>query len=210
MDLYNIWIVLSITGPVGVLEQIVVGNLLGDAWMERKSPTANARLRYCQVSPRHDQRFFFVFKYYVIYCLSFATFRTRVDPRTGHVGSSWQFSTRALPFFTNFYILFYVNKVKVVPVNIVQLLTPIAIAAWIMDDANHNTNGGLVFNTQGFTPADVDRLSAALNVNLGINSYRMSDSRGKPIIYVRKADVVIMAAVVSQHMCHSTLYKLGI
>lgn len=199
-----IWTVLKMMGPIGVLEQVVVGNLLGDAWGERKSPTANARLRYSQVSPGHDLRFFFLFKYYALYCLSPAVFRTRTDPRTGHVGSSWMFSTRALPFFTAFYEMFYINGVKVVPYNIMDLLTPLAIAVWIMDDGNRNTGGGLVLNTQSFTEPDVDRLVSALNACLGINSYRKSDSRGQPIIYVRKADVIIVAAACAHHMCPST------
>jgi hypothetical protein len=97
-----VWNVLQMLGPVGVLEQVVVGNLLGDAWGERKSLNANARLRYSQVSPAHDLRFFFLFKYYALYCLSPAVFRTRIDPRTGHVGSSWNFSTRAIPFLQLF------------------------------------------------------------------------------------------------------------
>lgn len=42
----------------GYLEQVVVGNILGDAWIERKSPTANARLRDEQTSPKHDDVFF--------------------------------------------------------------------------------------------------------------------------------------------------------
>lgn len=196
--------------PIGFLEQAIVGNLLGDAWMERKSSSSNARLRYSQVSPRHDERFFYVFKFYALYCLSFATFRTRTDSRTGHTGSSWNFSTRSLPIFTQYYEMFYLNGVKTVPVNIISLLTPISIAFWIMDDANFNSGGGLVFNTQGFTINDVNRLVIALNTSLGINSYQITDSRSKPIIYVRKAEVRIVAAACARYMHPSTHYKLGI
>ena len=196
--------------PFGFLEQVVVGNILGDAWMERKSPKANARLRYSQTSPAHDSRFFYTFMYYVLYCAGPATYRLRIDPRTGTASGSWQFSTRSMPFFTDFYVLFYVDGVKTVPVDIMQLLTPVAIAFWIMDDANYNTNGGLVFNIQGFSIEGVDRLVAALNANLGINCYRMKDSRGLPIIYVRKHEVLIVAAQVAQYMHPSTHYKLGL
>jgi hypothetical protein len=106
--------------------------------------------------------------------------------------------------------MFYVGGIKVVPHNINELLTPLAIGVWIMDDGSRNTGGGLVLNTQGFTKSDVDRLVVALNGCLGIKSYRMSDSRGLPIIYVRKADVVILAAACAQYMCPSTHYKLGL
>jgi hypothetical protein len=58
-----------------------------------------------------------------------------------------RFSTRSLPFFTVYYELFYVNGVKMVPLNIASYLTAVSLAFWIQDDAN--LNGGLVLNTQG-------------------------------------------------------------
>lgn len=102
--------------------------------MDRKSLTANARLRYSQVSPKHDPRFFFTFMFYALYCNGFSVFRTRTDPRTGHVGGSNTFSTRSMPFFTKFYELFYVvpssagQGVKTIPANIAVYITPISLA----------------------------------------------------------------------------------
>jgi hypothetical protein len=41
-----------------------------------------------------------------------------------------QFETRSLPCFTELLYLFYVNKVKVVPENIYEMLTPVAKRIW--------------------------------------------------------------------------------
>ena len=63
------------------------------------------------------------------------------------------------------YDLFYVNKVKVVPANIADLLTPVALAYWLMDDGSKTNSGGLVLCTQGFTDAEVQLLCDALYTN---------------------------------------------
>lgn len=189
------------------LDQMIIGNLLGDAWIERKSPTANARLGYEQ-SSKHSPLFFYVFKFICFLCTAQGyTHRTRTDPRTGTTSDSHVFKTRALPYLTRFYDLFYVNGVKTIPANIVEYLTPIAVAFWIMDDGQWNR--GLVLNTQGFSTAEVQLLVDALNKNFGVNSY-IPVEKGLPTIYVRKAEVPIIAKAVLPYMHPSMYYKLGV
>jgi hypothetical protein len=53
---------------------------------------------------------------------------------------------------------------KIVPSNIQNLLTPRALAYWIMDDGSLQ-NKGLHLNTYGFTDQDI------LNVNLYFEDY---------------------------------------
>lgn len=96
--------------------------------MERKFLTANARLRYEQVSPKHDDRFYYTYNQYALYCAGNARSQTRMDPRTKTVTVSNMFTTRAMAFFTPFYELFYINKVKTIPLNIGLYLTPITVA----------------------------------------------------------------------------------
>lgn len=96
--------------------------------MERKSATANARLRYEQASPKHDDRFFYTYRFYALYCAGNSTTRIKTDSRNGHIHGISKFSTRAIPFFTHFYDLFYVDKVKTIPQNIDTLLTAVAVA----------------------------------------------------------------------------------
>ena len=96
--------------------------------MERKSPTANARLRYQQTTPLHDERFYYTYHFYTLYCAGNSTTLQRTDKRSGVNRSINMFSTRAIPFFTQFHDLFYVNGVKTIPANIGLYLTPVAVA----------------------------------------------------------------------------------
>lgn len=191
----------------GYLEQVIIGNILGDAWMERKSKTGNARLRYQQTSPKHRARLYYVWQFYALWCNGFATLITRFDKRSDTVRYVLMFSTRAIPFFTFYYDLFYVNGVKTIPVNIADYLTSVSLAFWIMDDGH--INGGLVLNTQGFTVDGVNLLVSALNTNFGLNSYMRYEAM-LPVIYIPKKDMDNVRSLVMPHMHASTYYKLGV
>lgn len=96
--------------------------------MERKSPNSNARLRYQQTSPKHDERFYHTWLFYAMYCNGCSTLITRLDKRSNTTRYVNMFSTRAMPFFTFYYELFYVNGVKTIPANIAEYLTVVSLA----------------------------------------------------------------------------------
>lgn len=72
-----------------------------------------------------------------------SNFRTYsyLDQRTGNTYTSLNFWTKSLPIFTEFYNQFYINKEKIVPIDL-SLLTPLALAHWIMQDGAKGTSGG--------------------------------------------------------------------
>src|SRR3954464_15869524 len=67
-------------------------------------------------------------------CQSMFKFSTHMS--AGTLCNSVAFYTRCLPFLTELWNLFYVNGVKVIPNVVIMyyLLTPIALAHWIMGD----------------------------------------------------------------------------
>ena len=81
------------------------------------------------------------------YCSSFPYVTTEIK---GKPFSRLAFQTRQLPCLTDIYNLFYINKIKIVPNNIYELLTPVALAHWIMGDGSA-VNKGLVLCTDSFS-----------------------------------------------------------
>ena len=65
--------------------------------------------------------------------------------------------------------MFYGSGNKVVPTNISDYLTPLAVATWFMDDGTCSS-GNLVFATQSFTLEENNILSEALMTNFGIHA----------------------------------------
>jgi len=51
------------------------------------------------------------------------------------------FTTRSLPCFTELHGLFYPNGIKLIPSNILDLLTPVGLAFLAQDDGSKCSNG---------------------------------------------------------------------
>jgi len=65
--------------------------------------------------------------------------------------------TLDLPYFRTF---FYINGIKDIPINVFELLTPIALAILIIDDG-HFDHGGIYLNTQSYSETGVNYLVEA-------------------------------------------------
>jgi hypothetical protein len=197
---------LTLEKTKNIIEQKLIGCLLGDGWLEKKSMKSNTRFRYEQ-SIKHKARFYFTYKYFALFCSSNAILRERLDKRTNKIYGTLHFSTRALPFFNPFYELFYVNNIKVIPNSIGSLLTEIGLAQWIMDDGSFKS--GLTLQTNAYTNTDVDLLISVIYNNFGIKSY-MRLERNQPIIYIPADQIELLRSLVIPLMEPSTFYKLGL
>jgi hypothetical protein len=87
--------------------------------------------------------------------------------RKGNVNYSLEFTTRALPCFTELHSLFYPNKVKIIPDNIYDLLTPVALAHIIMGDGQVASNG-LRICTDSYSISDIVKLMNVLMIKYGL------------------------------------------
>nr|AYE93248.1 LAGLIDADG homing endonuclease [Termitomyces sp.] len=145
------------------IKEIMVGLMQGDGHIQQRK---NSRFIYAQSSLRiHHLNYFkhvlSLFKPYLSeeFVLKNRNFR---DKRTNKTYSSVSFATLTLPCFNHYRSLFYdSNNKKIVPSTIQNLLTPIGLAYWIMDDGSIQ-NSGLHLNTYGFTSSDVIKLKTVI------------------------------------------------
>lgn len=79
-----------------------------------------------------------------------------------------RFYTRSLLCLTDIHSLFYVDKVKIIPYNIYDLLTPVAVAHWIQGDGTKHGNG-LVLCTDSFTIGEVVTLINVLIIRYNLD-----------------------------------------
>jgi len=94
---------------------------------------------------------------------------------SGNTRISYHFVTYTLSFFTELYSKWYVQRdgknIKIVPHNIGEFLTPIALAYWISGDACYCKRFHfVVICTDSFTLTEVNILRSALLDNFGIDS----------------------------------------
>ena len=196
------------------LNEILVGILLGDGHVQKRSLNGNSRFMYGQSSLRiHHLNYFKhvlnLFKPYLseTFKLKEKTFK---DNRTNNTYKSVNFSTLSLPCFNQYKSLFYKNNKKIVPINIQELLTPIGLAYWIMDDGSIQ-NKGLHLNTYAFNSEDVLKLKSTLENLFGNNSLKCSIHKHKKgnRIYIFGESMDILRNNISVHMHEDMLYKLN-
>jgi hypothetical protein len=118
-------------------KEVLVGTILGDASLERAKPTHNTRLRFDQTYPDHAPYLNELYNIFKILTGTGPKVHVRKpDKRTGKLYSTIAFKTLSQPSLNQFQELFYKNGIKRVPINIAELLTPIGLAFWNMDDGN--------------------------------------------------------------------------
>ena len=125
---------------------IIIGLLLGDGWLQKGKPTWNTRLGFKQ-SISNFNYFWNVFNVLSHFC-SHLPYSNKTVKR-GKVFFSVCLQTRAYPCLNVLYSLFIVDGKKTVPYNIWDLLSPIALAHWIMCDGAVK-NEGLTLCTDNF------------------------------------------------------------
>lgn len=107
------------------VKDILVGLLLGDAHIVKRSSTCNSRLVYAQTAVAHKEYFDYVYNLFIPFCVKdyIPQLRTVKDNRTKKIYRAISFTTMQLPCFNVFKEKFYVSNVKVVPDNIYEMLT---------------------------------------------------------------------------------------
>ncbi len=64
-----------------------------------------------------------------------------INSKEGKVYYAYEFNTFTFRSFSGIYKLFYKKGTKVIPLNIYEYLTPLALAVWIMDDGGWTNYG---------------------------------------------------------------------
>ena len=197
------------------LNDIIIGLLLGDGHIQKRAINGNSRFIYGQSSLRlHNLNYFKhvleLFKPYLSedFILKEKFFKNKI---TNIKYSSVNFATLSLPCFNDYKNLFYSSKnIKIVPSNIKNLLTPIGLAYWIMDDGSLQ-NKGLHLNTYGFNTEDILNLKKTLENMFGENSLKCSIHKHKSgeRIYIWERSMELLRNNIYQYMHKDMLYKIN-
>jgi ubiquinol-cytochrome c reductase cytochrome b subunit len=114
------------------LISVIIGSLLGDSHGEFRG---NVRFTFKQ-SAIHLDYLLWLHNFFAVRGLC-NSLEPEVKSMISDEGVTYyysKFSTYTLHSFNWIYHLFYVNRIKCIPANIADYLTPLALAIWIMDD----------------------------------------------------------------------------
>ena len=113
-----------------------------------------------------------------------------------------------MPCITEFYYLFYPNKVKVIPENIYNMLTPVGLAHLIMGDGSAKEYS-LVICIDSYTLPDVIRLMNVLFIRYELDCTLRFHTPTQPRIHIKQSSMPKLRVIVKPYMCQSMMYKLG-
>lgn len=148
------------------MQECLIGHLLGDGYMTKNTgKSTNARFGFSQ-STKKQEYFSKVFSNFMPLCNTSTIPHTKFFVTNDTNLSSLNFSTIRLPCLNHYYELFYGQGKRNVPVNIMDLLTPISLAYWIMDDGSKQ-NKGMHLNVYAFDKEGVNNLIETLSNKYG-------------------------------------------
>jgi hypothetical protein len=186
------------------LESIILGILLSDGhlWINK---AGNTLLSFKQ-SLGHIEFFLFVYSKFTHFCSSYPRLDKTIINGKRQVGIV--FVTRVFPCLTEWYNMFYINKIKIITLDLYNLLTYEALAYWIMGDGTRS-GGGLTLQTQSFTIKE-----CVFIVSILIHKFNLKCSihmqRNQPTIYISANSVKQLRAKLLPYFAPSMVYKLGL
>jgi hypothetical protein len=201
--------------PQDILSTIV-GNLLGDGWFEKRTHIS-CRL-HIHMSHRNQEYLHWLHAFYVQ--------RGYASPRMpklhkqigkhGKVYFSLKFRTWSYTSFHWLYEKFYPyglhrletpgTRKKRVPADIQSLLTPQALAIWVMGDGS-STGPGLVLRTDSFCLQDIQVLQDACETNFHCRPSVQQRKKGFRL-YFSKQQKPCIRAYIQPWMHQSLMYKI--
>jgi LAGLIDADG DNA endonuclease family len=130
--------------------------------------------------------------------------------KTGNIYTTVRFSTFSLPCFVELHNFFYLEGKKIIPVNIVDLLTPRGLAYWICDAGSFDKTSGRVFlSTNSFSLDEVKLLVSVLTDKFNLKCTISRERTAYKIVITRKA-LPGLQILLKNIMPPMMLHKIGL
>ena len=196
------------------LKEALIGIILSDGHLGKQYKNARLTITFAE-------RYFLLANYiYALFC-KYSTPRG-FQKRKVKSGQNSPFfdritvTTLTSPIFTFYHNLFYKPSekgkyIKVIPLNIEDLLTPVVIAFFIMGDGNYNKIKKVIrLCTNSFTKSEVEILSRAFLNKFGIETRLEYTRNNQYILVIRTSQVPKLQNIVKEHMHPSMLFRIGL
>lgn len=178
----------------------LIGTILGDAWVGRTKKAKNSSGSFTH---KMEHKEYVEYKYDLLKRLcSEPKIHYKKDNRSNRVYQQYFCKIATNPAINTLRDMFYINNVKVVHKDVVEL-GPLGLAIWFMDDGS-KTPDGYKFATDCFSEGDKDTLIKLLkNYNLVCTKQKVSKC-----IYIKKESVELFTLLIKEFVPNCMKYKL--
>lgn len=189
---------------------VIIGTLLGDAYGNKRTGEG---VRFCyRQSIVHKEYLFWLYTFFFSrgYCsnLEPRKYARKIKGITKEY-YGYEFNTFTFRSLGWIYKMFYLKGKKIISPNLINYLTPLALAVWIMDDGGY-ANPGVRIATYNFSLKEVELLISMLKKLYGLNcTMQVLSNRSQANIYIPKSDVPNLIKIVLPHFHKTMYYKLA-
>lgn len=200
--------------------EIIYGSLLGDASVEKRKGGKGTRILFYQENS-HTEYLLFLHRLIANlgYCnTNIPKLQTRLGKK-GKIRKIIRFSTWTYNQFNEIHNNWYISSInpltglvtnkKVLPKNIDNYLSPLALAIWIMNDGGKSSKG-LKLATNNFTLSEVKYLINILNKKYNIKAnIHKTGTIDQYNIYILSDSMPILVNLIKPYIIPSMKYKLS-
>ncbi len=196
------------------LNEIIIGCALGDLSIQKSYTNSDPRFQFSQ-SIKNKVYIDHLYSLFQEYCSAKPIIRTKFsqESNTGAKYASIGFKTLSLPCFNVYRELFYrfdgTEYTKVVPTNLSDLLTPVGLAYWFMDDGSRaGKSKALYLSTESFTLKENRFLIEILELNFFLECKIHKSIPGKYKIYIPSKSRDLFVSIIMPHLLPHFYYKI--
>ena len=202
-------------GPHNIdIISIIIGSLLGDGHLEKRKRGIGTRIKFEQ-SNKNVEYLMWFHSYFSTrgYCnINKPELKKRIR-KNGEIYFHYSINTFTFFSFNWIHDMFYMcsegKYVKIIPHNIEQYLTPLALAIWFMDDGSKLKKGAKIA-TNCFTYKELSQLCEILKnkFNLTVTIHSGGKNKGYTL-YISSQSMTTFSNIVKPFMLPTLYYKLG-
>ena len=202
-------------GPHNIdIISIIIGSLLGDGHLEKRNRGIGTRIKFEQ-SNKNVEYLMWFHSYFSTrgYCnINKPELKKRIR-KNGEIYFHYSINTFTFFSFNWIHDMFYMcsegKYVKIIPHNIEQYLTPLALAIWFMDDGSKLKKGAKIA-TNCFTYKELSQLCEILKnkFNLTVTIHSGGKNKGYTL-YISSQSMTTFSNIVKPFMLPTLYYKLG-
>ena len=199
-------------GPHNIdIISIIIGSILGDTQLEKRYKGLGTRIIFEQ-SNKNVEYLMWFHNYFASrgYCnINKPKLHTRIK-KDNKVYFHFRVNSYTFSSFNWLHDMFYVNSTKIVPFNIEEYLTPLALAIWFMDGGSKLKHGVRIANNN-FTLNEVQFLCHILYKKYNLIATVHTGGKGKGyVFYINNKSVPLFISLVKPYMIPSMYYKIGL
>jgi hypothetical protein len=103
--------------------------------------------------------------------------------------------------------MFYKNNLKIIPRNLGDYLTPLALATWYLNDSSKGSK--VVSSIFQVSRKDLEYLCEILKSKYNIDTIIQSGGKDRETLYIKSSSMVTFSKIVKPYILPSLYYKLN-